>query len=155
MCFYFATMQRELSFGGAKIMDERILSQLATKQDLGNYVTKEEFNVFKDDIFIHLDEHLTILKRLDQERIFTTSWLKRIDSKLDEHGKILRQHGNQINENGRLLEKHGNMLEKHGNMLEKHGRLLEKQENILEKHGLQLEKQSQYISEIKDSIKRM
>lgn len=51
-------------------MDEEILRQLATKQDLERFVTKEEFNNFKNENLNRLDEILVILKRLDQERIF-------------------------------------------------------------------------------------
>lgn len=66
-------------------MDEEILSQLATKEDLKKFVTKDEFKSFKNENLNRLDEILTILKRLDQERIFTTEWVKRIESEVETH----------------------------------------------------------------------
>jgi len=53
-------------------MDEQFFRQLATKKDLEKFITKEEFKSFKSENFNRLDEILVILKRLDQERIFTT-----------------------------------------------------------------------------------
>lgn len=39
----------------------------------GKFVTKDEFNTRLDDV-------ITILKRLDQERVFTIEWIRRIES---------------------------------------------------------------------------
>lgn len=81
------------------------LKKFATKKDLEKFSTKDEFNVlnykldtFKDDYDQHIidynkfkeenfnrfDEIIVILRRLDQERIFTTEWMKRIDSELEK-----------------------------------------------------------------------
>jgi len=53
-------------------MDDKILSQLATKHDLERFATKEELDGLKNENFNRLDEVLLILKRLDRERIFMT-----------------------------------------------------------------------------------
>ncbi len=39
-----------------------------------------------------LEEIVTIVKRLDQERIFTTQWVKRIDDDVAEQKVIIREH---------------------------------------------------------------
>ncbi|MBX4204970.1 MAG: hypothetical protein KW788_02130 [Candidatus Doudnabacteria bacterium] len=49
---------------------------------LDEMVTKSEFNT-------RLDEMMVILKRLDQERVFTTEWIKRIESEVEQHTKDL------------------------------------------------------------------
>ena len=66
-------------------MDKRILSQLATRHDLERFATKEELDGYKNENLSRLDEVLVILKRLDQERVFTTEWVKRIESEVETH----------------------------------------------------------------------
>lgn len=46
---------------------ERIKNTLATQKELGS---------FKDEVITRQDEMITILERLDQERIFTHEWVK-------------------------------------------------------------------------------
>ena len=38
-----------------------------------------DFKEFKDQVLSGQDEILTVVRRLDQERIFTTSWISRIE----------------------------------------------------------------------------
>jgi DNA repair exonuclease SbcCD ATPase subunit len=49
---------------------------------LDQFATKREFND-------RLDEMMVILKRLDQERVFTSEWIKRIESEVEQHTKDL------------------------------------------------------------------
>lgn len=37
------------------------------------------------EIFRRQDEIITILRRLDQERIFTASWIQRIEKEVEDH----------------------------------------------------------------------
>lgn len=56
-----------------------------------NYVTKTEFGDFKNRIFTAQDEMLTILRKLDEERVFMTRWIERIEdeiAKIKSHLKI-------------------------------------------------------------------
>ncbi len=50
---------------------------------------KYEF-VTKDEFHSRLDEVITILKRLDQERIFTIEWIRRIESDVSMVKKHLK-----------------------------------------------------------------
>lgn len=70
-------------------MDEdRVIKTLIEHGErLGKLVTKDEFNVFKNQVFTAQDEMLTILRRLDEERVFTTAWLNRIEKEVEEHKK--------------------------------------------------------------------
>jgi len=52
-----------------------------------NMVTKLEHN----EVIDTLDKIMTILKRLDQERIFTKEWIKRIDKKVEKHDQDIAQ----------------------------------------------------------------
>lgn len=45
-------------------------------------VTREEFHTTMDEV-------LTIVRRLDQERVFTTEWVRRIESEVDRIKKHL------------------------------------------------------------------
>lgn len=54
---------------------------------LDQMVTKNEFNTFKDQILTGQDKMMQILQRLDQERIFTQEWIKRIEKEVENHTK--------------------------------------------------------------------
>jgi hypothetical protein len=69
---------------------------------MNRYVTQEHFDrtmsdfraefnakfVMKDEFNTRLDEVITILKRLDQERVFTIEWIRRIDADMG----IVKKH---------------------------------------------------------------
>jgi ribosomal protein L17 len=57
---------------------ERIENTLATQKELGS---------FKDEVITRQDEMITILKRLDQERIFTHEWVKRLEDDVKKNTK--------------------------------------------------------------------
>lgn len=42
---------------------------------------------FKNQVFAAQDEMLTILRRVDEERIFTAAWLNRIEQEVEGHKK--------------------------------------------------------------------
>ena len=44
------------------------------------FVTREHFDASWNDIMNKMDGMMTILKRLDQERVFTLEWIRRIES---------------------------------------------------------------------------
>lgn len=46
-----------------------------------------DFKDFKNQVFTAQDEMLTILRRLDEERVFTAAWLNRIEKEVEEHKK--------------------------------------------------------------------
>lgn len=46
-----------------------------------NMATKEDIRDIKDT----LEGIVTIVQRLDQERIFTTEWVRRIETEVDRH----------------------------------------------------------------------
>ena len=48
-----------------------------------NMVTKTEIGGITDT----LEEIVTIVKRLDQERIFTAEWVKRIEREVEQHSR--------------------------------------------------------------------
>lgn len=41
---------------------------------------KAELDSFRNEVIDRFDEVITILKRLDQERVFTIEWIRRIES---------------------------------------------------------------------------
>lgn len=62
------------------------LLQVTAKLD-GNWTKRfnqfeEKFDRFRDDILTVLDGHTQILKRLDQERLFTLERIKRIEQEI-------------------------------------------------------------------------
>lgn len=58
------------------------------------FVTKDEFHseltAFRDEVATRFDEVVTILKRLDQERLFTIEWVRRIESDVSMMKKHLK-----------------------------------------------------------------
>lgn len=58
---------------------------------------KSEIGDFKHETLHNQEEMITILKRLDDERIFTMEWVKRIETGVEEDREKIRQHGEEIN----------------------------------------------------------
>lgn len=72
----------------AEMNEDKIITKLAEHDGRFNeMVTKDEFNQFKNQTLSIQDEMLTILRRLDEERIFTTAWVQRIEKEVEEHTK--------------------------------------------------------------------
>ena len=72
-------------------MDKEIFKLIATKEDLKNLVSKEEFAEFKERSLTRLDEIMTILKRLDEKRLFTFEMVKRIEGQVEEQRKEINE----------------------------------------------------------------
>lgn len=52
---------------------------------------RSEMGQFRDEVNQRLDDIIVILKRLDQERIFTTEWIKRIEGKVEKHDTDIKK----------------------------------------------------------------
>lgn len=72
-------------------MDKEILKLIATKEDLKDLVTRREFAEFRDENLTRLDETVTILRRLDEERLFTFEMVKRIEGEVERQRKEIDQ----------------------------------------------------------------
>lgn len=70
-------------------MDEdRIINKLLEHDErLSEMVTKGEFQEFRREVTTANEKMITILERLDQERIFTAEWIKRIESDVERHSQ--------------------------------------------------------------------
>lgn len=69
---------------------DKIIKKLVEHDDrLDQMLTKKEFNEFKDQFFSGQDKMMVILQRLDQERIFTQEWIRRIEKEVENHTKEL------------------------------------------------------------------
>lgn len=66
-------------------MDEQILKQLATKSGIENLVTRDEFRQSQSEIYSRLDEIITVVRRLDQERVFTFEYVRRVESEVEKN----------------------------------------------------------------------
>jgi len=61
------------------------------RKDLGeDFVTKKEFKNATNEIFNILDKQTVILNRLDQERIFTFNFVKRLEKDIDRNTKDIK-----------------------------------------------------------------
>ncbi|MBE0447569.1 MAG: hypothetical protein IBX64_05655 [Actinobacteria bacterium] len=68
-------------------MDEEILKYVATKSDLENLVSRDEFRQSQDKILSRVDEIVAIVRRLDQERVFTFEYVKRLEAEVEKNRK--------------------------------------------------------------------
>ncbi|MCL6472958.1 MAG: hypothetical protein K6T91_09145 [Firmicutes bacterium] len=64
-----------------------ILKYVATKHDLESFVTRDEFRQSHNELLTRMDEMTTILKRLDQERVFTFEYVKRLEMEVERNRK--------------------------------------------------------------------
>ena len=75
------TLTKRLVEQDAKL--ERVLVTMATKDDV-EHVTEA------------IDGVMQILRRLDQERIFTAEWVRRIEAEVERHTKELAEVKQQL-----------------------------------------------------------
>jgi len=57
---------------------------------LDQTVSNQKFDEFRDKVFTILDQQSAILQRLDQERVFTYEWIKRIENDLAEKEREIK-----------------------------------------------------------------
>jgi chromosome segregation ATPase len=57
----------------------------------------ERLDNFRQEFLHGQDQMMTILKRLDEERIFTLEWVKRIESKVETQKQELEKQKAEIN----------------------------------------------------------
>lgn len=75
-----------------EMKEDVILNKLGEHdQRFDTLVTKTEFNDFKDRVLSTQDNIITILRRLDEERVFSTKWVEQMETeiqKIKTHLKI-------------------------------------------------------------------
>lgn len=65
--------------------EEKILDKLIEHGErLEKIEDRLETMPTKDELFSKLDSMVTILQRLDQERVFTTEWIRRIETDVEK-----------------------------------------------------------------------
>lgn len=64
-------------------MDAELFNQLALKTDLENFATKEELRQMENRLMTRMDEMMVILKRMDEERVFTFEYVKRLEARVE------------------------------------------------------------------------
>ena len=84
------TLGEKIEENGRKL-DKLLIQVIKNSEVINEMVTKEEFNQFRHDVLSGQDKMMTILTRLDQERIFTTEWIRRIEGDVERNkGEIKR-----------------------------------------------------------------
>lgn len=63
--------------------DKIIDKLLEHDQKMDAFVTKDEFYKFRNEVVTGQDKMITILQRLDEERVFTNVWIKDIEGKVN------------------------------------------------------------------------
>lgn len=59
--------------------EDKVINKLAEHDKrFDDLITKTEFHDFKNHVFSGQDEMITILRRLDEERIFNGAWVEKI-----------------------------------------------------------------------------
>ena len=60
--------------------EDKVLQKLVDiEEKMERFVTNEKFDKFSNQVMSTLDKQGVILQRLDQERLFTVEWIKRIE----------------------------------------------------------------------------
>ena len=65
-------------------LDKVIKKLVEHDEKFDNMVTKDEFAEFRDEMLNGQDKMMTILQRLDEERIFTNKWIGEIEEQVEE-----------------------------------------------------------------------
>lgn len=67
---------------------DRIIKKLVEHDSkLDHMATKKDLADLEDKIFAGQDKMMQILQRLDQERIFTQEWIRRVEREVSDHTK--------------------------------------------------------------------
>lgn len=68
--------------------EDKIIEKLIElDQKIDNTVRKEEFTRFRDEVLTSQDKMITILQRLDEERVFGNQWVKGIEEKVEKNSR--------------------------------------------------------------------
>ena len=65
-------------------MNDDILKYVATKHDLENLLTKDEFEQSRSEVLSRLDTIISTVMRLDRERLFTFEYVKRVEGEVEK-----------------------------------------------------------------------
>lgn len=68
-------------------LDQVLTRLIKMEVGLAEVATLEQFTLFRDQIYSGLDAQIVILKRLDQERIFSNETVRRIQNHVDDQQK--------------------------------------------------------------------
>lgn len=61
--------------------DEKITKEIVKlKDEIGKCLTAQDFSEFKDEVLTGQDEMIAILRRLDDERVFTLDRVKQLEA---------------------------------------------------------------------------
>lgn len=71
--------------------DKIIQKLLEHDEKVAQLLTREDFDAFKNDIMNGQDQMIKILTRLDDERIFTIEWVKKIEKEVEEHKEEIQK----------------------------------------------------------------
>lgn len=76
--------------------EDKVIEKLLDHDKKFNHLEKK-ISDFKQETLKNQEEMITILKRLDQERIFTTRWIKRIEKEVEEHEQEITKLKQSLN----------------------------------------------------------
>ena len=71
--------------------DKIIKKLLEHDEKLANVVEKDEFQQFRSEMLKGQDKMVAILKRLDDERVFTQKWVEEMEGRIDKNEKELKK----------------------------------------------------------------
>ena len=72
--------------------EEKIIKKLIEHDGrFDGLVTKTEFQGFKEEVLNGQEKMITILKRLDEERVFTTEWVRRIEKEVEKQKEEIKK----------------------------------------------------------------
>jgi hypothetical protein len=72
-------------------IDRVILQVIKNSEAINKMVTRDEFNEFRNEVLSGQDKMMTILIRLDQERIFTNEWIRRIEAQGEQNKRDIER----------------------------------------------------------------
>ncbi|MCD6220407.1 hypothetical protein J7K43_08510 [Candidatus Calescamantes bacterium] len=75
----------------SKRIDKVAIQVVKNSEAINRMVTKEEFSEFKEEVLLGQDRIITILERLDQERIFTAEWIRRVEADVEKNKREIEK----------------------------------------------------------------
>ncbi len=89
---HMLTKEEAKDFATKQDIDKLVTKVIDIESQLDTFATKDDLRHVEDRIANALDHQLVILRRLDEERVFMSEWIKRIESEVERiklHLKIV------------------------------------------------------------------
>ena len=87
-----------------EVIDKITVEVVKNTEGIKGLVTRREFAGFRQENFARLDSMMTVLNRLDQERVFTFEAVKRVETEVERLDSEIEKQRHEISQIKEVLK---------------------------------------------------